>query len=62
MKRVVFSIALLTLLVVISFASFAETSKGDPNYKHQNGSGSKKNVKGFMQSHNIIHPVDHFTI
>jgi len=51
MKRVVFSIALLTLLVVISFASFAETSKGDPNYKHQNGSGSKKNVKGFMQSH-----------
>lgn len=55
MKRIVFSITLLTVLAVISFAG---TSKGDPNYKHQNGVGTK----GFHKAHHIIHPVDHFTI
>jgi len=60
MKRIVFVLALLTVLTVVSFAA---TSKGNPNYKHQAG-GSKEahKAKKVMSSHRIIHPVDHFTI
>lgn len=61
MKRVVFSLALVTLLVVISFASFAVSSK-DKNYKHQTGTNSKLSHKIFTHSNRVIHPVDHFTI
>jgi len=59
MKRIVFSIVLLTALTLISFAG---TSKGDSNYKHQTGSeGNHKRIKSVI-SNKPIQPVDHFTI
>ena len=52
MKRIVFALALLMLLTVVSFAA---TSKGNPNYKHQEGGSKETHIaKKVMSSHRIF--------
>jgi len=59
MKKIVFAIVLLAIL---GAASYASTSAGGPNYKHQSGESAAKTHKNVHHSHIIIVPFDHYSI
>lgn len=59
MHKLVFTLMLISLLAVVSFAS--TDSAGDPNYKHQSGKLTNKSQKGSKHAHVVV-PFNHYTI